>query len=36
MSLINTAIGLVAMTDPIGVLSVVIQAATATPSRPAA
>jgi multiple antibiotic resistance protein len=33
MSLINTAVGLVALTDPIGVLPVVIEAANANPSR---
>jgi multiple antibiotic resistance protein len=31
MALINTAVGLVAMTDPIGVLPVIIQAANANP-----
>jgi multiple antibiotic resistance protein len=33
MSLINTAVGLVALTDPIGVLPVVIEAANANPAR---
>ncbi|MCP9928235.1 MarC family protein [Cyanobium sp. CH-040] len=33
MSLINTAVGLVALTDPIGVLPVVIEAANANPGR---
>lgn len=33
MALINTAVGLVAMTDPIGVLPVLIQAANANPHR---
>jgi multiple antibiotic resistance protein len=33
MSLINTAVGLVALTDPIGVLPVVIDAANANPTR---
>lgn len=33
MSLVNTAVGLVAMTDPVGILPVLIQAANANPQR---